>query len=226
VIIRVLLLGVCVLSGLGLVVSGADVYALRKAADQGDLISQPEQWVAFEASTTRVTPNGQIIAGRFYRGEDGSELSIENAGTPSSNVIIRRISNYSKGRYYQSSKAGEWTSGPLVLTGPRRHLQFFTKSSGLLKYRGKLALLAGQDGSFNAADGLDAWISTTAEGSVHLLVPSLNFYPVVSNRLDGVRRVLSEIRIGLVPASLFEPAAGDRVTFVEEPFPLGAQPQR
>jgi hypothetical protein len=161
----------------------------------------------------------QIIAGRFYRGEDRSELSIEEqfSSTTSSKVTIRYIANHSKGRYYRS-KGREWISGPQA-AAPSRPLQFFTKASFLRKYRGRLALLAGQDGSLNAANGLDAWISTTDEGSVHLLAPALNFYPVVSNKLNGSQRVLSNIRIGAVPASLFEPPPGEPVTFVEEPFP-------
>jgi hypothetical protein len=208
-------------------VSGNDLYALRQVADQGELISQPDHWVAFEADITRVAPNGQIISGRFYRGEDGSDLSIEEqvSSSTSSKVTIRHIANYSKGRYYRS-KGQQWISGPLSVATPRKPLQFFSKSSDLRKYRGRLALLAGQDGSLNAANGLDAWISATDEGSVHLLVPSLNFYPIVSNKLNGSRRVLSNIRIGPVPASLFEPPSGEPVDFVEEQFPPAVGRQR
>src|SRR5262245_28323670 len=223
-IIRLILLSVSVVCAVGLVVSGADLYVTRQAADRGDLISPPEQWVAFEATVTRVVPDGTTVVGSFHRGEDGSELTVEIVPTSSSSVTtIRHISNYLQGRYYHSSKARVWKSGPLTTgpAGPRQLRQFFTKSSGLRRYRRKLALLAGQDGSLSAADGLDAWISTTDQGSVHLLAPSLNFYPVVSSMLDGQRRVLSEIRVGPVPDSLFEPPPGEPVDFVTDPFPLG-----
>ena len=222
-IIRLILLGVCLVCAAGLVVSGVDLYAARQVADRGDVISQPQGWVAFEATITRIVANGLTVDGSFHRGEDGSEVTVERVpNSPSSVTTIRHISNYLQGRYYHSSKAGAWTSGPLHTgpAGPRPLGQFFTKASGLRKYRRKLGLLAGQDGSLAAADGLDAWISTTDQGSVHLLVPSLNFYPVVSSMLDGERRVLSAIRVGPQPDSLFEPPPGEHVEFVTDPFPI------
>jgi hypothetical protein len=223
--VRVLLLAACVVSAIGLVASGSNLYALRQSADRGELVPQPDHWVAFEATTTRTAVNGQVIRGRVFRGEDGSEHYVESVSDSSSNVTIRHIANYPKGAYYHSAKAGEWTSGPLVVpAGPRKLRQFYTNSAGLRQYSRKLALLAGQDGSLEAMEGLDGWISTTADGSIHILAPSLNFFPVVSVMLNGQRRVLSDIRIGPVPSSYFEPAAGDYVRVIAETFPPGAPP--
>jgi hypothetical protein len=90
---------------------------------------------------------------------------------------------------------------------------------GLKKYERRLALLSGQDGSLWATEGLEAWVNSTQGGSLLLLAPDLNFYPIVSTNISGSRRVLSNIRIKELPASLFEPPAGANVTFVNKPFP-------
>jgi len=220
--LRIFLVLFSIVCAVGMVTSGADLYAARQASDRGDVIPQPDHWVAFRAVTTRFTADGQTIRGHFFRQDDGSELSVEEFTSPSP-ATIRHIRNYTLGRYFQSSKAGEWQSGPLPgAPGARALNRFFTKS--MRPYRPRLALLAGQNGALQAAEGLEAWISTNDDGTVLMLAPSLNFFPVVSNHLNGRRRILADIRIEPVERSLFEPAAGDAVTQVTQTSPPSARP--
>ncbi len=218
---RISLVIASVLCGAGLIFSGADLFASRLLANRGEVIAQPSHWVSFHADYTRTYVTGQTFQGRLYRNDDGSVRYTETSVTPRG-ATVHHIQNFADGRYYQSSKVGEWISGPLPAPGPRKLLS--ARSDALRKYTPRLALLAGQDGSIHSLDGLEAWISTTNDGSVHMLAPALNLFPVISNQLNGHRRVLSNIVIGAVDPALFKPPSGDNVTEVAATAPAFVRP--
>jgi hypothetical protein len=84
-IIRALLLGVCALSGLGLIASGTDLYGLRQAADRGEPIGQPEHWVAFQADIRRVAPTGKSSLGV------STAVKIDLSFPSRNNLVVRRL---------------------------------------------------------------------------------------------------------------------------------------
>lgn len=217
---RVLLILTCLVSAIGLVTSGSNLYALKQLPDRGEVIPQPDHYVSFEGDLTRVADNGRTFAGRFYHRADGSECTIE-AGVNPPGPVLYTITNYANGRYYRSKGGRDWIAGPLIGTGREQIPPVMrTKAlGGLQKYTKKLALLAGQDGSLWSAEGLEAWLNVTQGGSMLMLAPELNFYPVVSTNVSGNRRVLSNIRIGTLSPSVFEPPPGANVSFVDTPFP-------
>lgn len=217
---RALLILACVVCAIGLIVSTSGARPAAQAEERGELIPQPDTWVPFSAEITRTLPTGESVTGQVYRGADGNELTIETVSDGNTTVVIRHITNYTHGLYYHSAKPKEWFSGPLRMPASgRRQVQFRTKSPGLQRYNWKLAMRNGEQQSLNADAGFDAWLSTASNGTTHLLVPALNFYPVVSSSVGGARRVLSQIVIGPVDASMFVPPPGESIRSVDEPMP-------
>jgi hypothetical protein len=216
---RIFLLFACLGCSIGLLLSKTAARPTAQGLERGEVIQQPDTWVAFTATVQRTLPNGQVLNGSFYRGDDGSELLVEQVSDKGQTIAIRHITNYTKSVYYHSAKPSHWFSGPLLIGGPRQLQTFYTRSPALRRYPHKLALRAGDDGALNATEGLEAWIVSTDQGAVHLMAPELNFYPVVSTSVNGARRLLSNIVIGPISRSFFEPPPTDTVETVTDTWP-------
>ena len=173
-------------------------------------LPMPQDWVPFSADVTQFNANGDKSLGRFYRASDGSTRTdlMVNYGDKVVKTIY--IENFTRRMYYRNlSGRPEWAQGELQRPdGHLRAMSWSSNAEGLAPYAYKLAVLKGQDGSLAATDGLSAYIFTSAAGTVRVMAPDLNFFPVVSSPVAGVRRVHTNIEVGEQEPSLFEPLPG------------------
>jgi hypothetical protein len=89
---------------------------------------------------------------------------------------------------------------------------------GLSEYSKRLDVLTGGSGSLEAAVGLRAYQLANRNGTMWLLAPELNFFPVVQQAVaSGRREAYSNIALGEPDASLFEPPSGVEVVPLTEP---------
>jgi hypothetical protein len=121
-----------------------------------------------------------------------------------------RIENFFERRFYYNDGRDEWLTGPLDWGEHAfRPEPWSSRAIGLTTYRYKVALLRGHDGSLTSDAGLDTLQFSDNGGTTRLLVPALNFFAVVSSRVDGQRRVYSNIDLSTIPdAELFNPPTG------------------
>jgi hypothetical protein len=135
-------------------------------------------------------------------------------------VASIEIQNLIDGVLYRNLGNPEWQSMPLPNTEKLRAPRPWSSAArGLTPYPYKVALLRGQSGSLSSPEGLDAWIYSNETGTLRLLVPDLNFFPVVQSPVSGFRRVFHSIVIGEVPTTLFNPPDGAPIKEVPAPQP-------
>jgi hypothetical protein len=96
--------------------------------------------------------------------------------------------------------------------------------TGLMPYRYKIALGEGEDKSLRGTSGFEAYHYLTPSGNVWLMVPSLNFFSVLQQTLEGRRELYSNIRIVPQAPELFEPPAGAVVNAKEVPAGIVSEP--
>jgi hypothetical protein len=196
----------CTFFGGALVGTGA----AKQASDAAYPLSQPEQWVPFSADVVHVSAIGRESKGRFYRGVDGSTRHDLILDYGDKIVPEVRIENFAERKFYYNDGRDKWLTGPLEWGEQAfRPQPWSSRAIGLTTYRHKVALLHDQDGSLRSETGLDVWQSSDNGGTIKLLVPALNFFAVVSSRVDGQRRVYSNIDLSSTPnAELFLPPPG------------------
>ncbi len=166
----------------------------------GELLIQPSDWIPFTADFTLTMPNGKVHRGVFARAADGSHRMDMNAEAPGK--VITTIYSASTRTVYIESPGAGWVSSP----APARPLPRWRRgTSGLRPYADKVALRAGDDGSLRSDKGFEAWLYTTKNGGLEVLVPDLNFFPVVSVDVAGHRELYYNIRVGPLPDDLFAP---------------------
>jgi hypothetical protein len=106
-----------------------------------------------------------------------------------------------------------------------RPLRVRAGSSGLSLYRYKLALRVGEDQSLaSTTTGFTAYQFVNNSGNLWLMVPELNFYPVVKQWvLTGRRELVSNIEIGEQDPNLFFPPPGVEVQVTTIPRGITAR---
>jgi hypothetical protein len=84
----------------------------------------------------------------------------------------------------------------------------------LTPYPKKLEIRDGKEYSLTAETGFSAYQEMTSNGGLLLLVPELNFFPVVRDRIDGRRETYSDLVLSEPNADLFVPPPGVAVESV------------
>jgi hypothetical protein len=189
-------------------------------AEQLDLPG-PSQWIPFTAVVTITVSGDDLrVVGRFFRASDGS-TRIETKPAEHEGDPLVSINNVSEATSYRG-RGNKWTAAPMdIAPGEWRPRKFRAGAPFLSVYRYKLRLGRGEgdvpiDGALTASSGLDAYQMLNGSGTVMLLVPSLNFFPVVRQTLAGRREVYSEISQTEPDPSLFKPPLGVIVTQLSE----------
>ncbi|HWP99059.1 MAG TPA: hypothetical protein VNK92_01190 [Vicinamibacterales bacterium] len=166
------------------------------------VIPQPPDWVAFEAEVEYLTvPGKPAIPGRLYRARDGSRRV--ETGDP---VTVVSIHNIPRVTYFVYSAREGWTARPMILPPEGwRPRQYRADSRSLSKEREPYL-------------GFEVYRLVSADGTIELRAPALNFEPLVrQSARDGTRIVLKNIRLVEPDPSLFEPPAGASVRYLSEP---------
>jgi hypothetical protein len=153
--------------------------------------------VPFEADVTITYPRGAVIVGKFYQSRDGSTRLETGPEGESPRVIHIKSVALQRGFIYHD---GEWSSNEFKV-GVLRPRPWYRDQ--VQPYGWRLALRQGESGSITATAGFSAYRWLVGDSSVYLLVPELNLFPVVRQRLDGRREVYSNIHIGDAPTDLF-----------------------
>jgi hypothetical protein len=185
-------------------------------------LSQPNDWVAFAADILQFNSAGDKSVGRFRRGSDGSTRTEIQLNYGDRIVPMIDIENLTTRRYYRFLGGDFWLTGELAYPdNAYKPRPWSSAAPGLKPYGRKLALLKGQDGSLTADTGLEAWIVANDTGTMRLLVPALNFFPVVQSPIVGRRRVYSNIEFVDSPATMFDPPPGAALKQRDSRPPLG-----
>jgi hypothetical protein len=173
-------------------------------------------WVAFDANFVRTEPGQRKIVGFFHRGVDGSTREESNADGPSKPVVL--IMNISRRLQYRMED-DEWHSFPIYLSpngwrpekidhDPRRY-----RPAAPIE---KIAVLR----------------FVNPQGHVQFVAPSLNDFPLKTERTTGGVEVFSNIFLRDQPAGLFEPPPGVNVRAHADGaigaiwYPAGEKPSR
>lgn len=196
----VVALATCIL----LVASGV-TYARRHGSPISNLysasISAPSDWVAFQSTYENSTPgDARKVVGRMFRASNGSTR--RETGPSLDDIRVISIQNVAEEKAYVLMN-GTWYSHPMRLPPqgfrPQTWREDKAKKSEL------------------TADSLDLYVYTDVRGSSYLMAPALNFFRVVSQRIDGSRQVHANIRLGEPEAAYFSPPQGAAVTACPEP---------
>jgi hypothetical protein len=152
-------------------------------------------WVAFEATFARTEPGQRKVVGFFHRGADGSTREESNVDGPSKPVVL--IMNISRRLQYRLD-AGEWHSFPIHLSPngwrPERI------DHDLRTYR-----------PATTVENIQVLRFVNPQGLVLFVAPSLNDFPLRTERPNGGRETFSNILVRDQPAGLFEVPPGATV---------------
>jgi hypothetical protein len=175
-------------------------------------IPGPRAWVPFSADVRVTFPGSStVITGRFFRSSDGSgRLETAVTGRDSKDQLVS-INNLPAGMSYVG-RGLVWKS--FASRGLSKPARWRAGTPGLTKLAQRIALVgdasatSGSDLKLVAEGGYEAY--RWATGSLDcILIPSLNFFPVVRNSLlSGRREVYSNIAIGEPPREIFGPPLG------------------
>lgn len=201
-----------------LVVAGVGFYAgsvnATKASAVPVYIDAPQKWIPFEATVSILHPGSRAIAGRFYRKSDGS-TRIETGPAETTERLIA-IQNVTNSRYYTRNKRAEWNVQPMILPPQGwKPIRYRKDMPGLFPYRGKIDLTQSKL-NVNAEDG-DLAYQTAGPGEVQLVIPRLNMFTILRQRVDGGRVEFSEFVFKDPNADLFLPPSGVKVNVIDEP---------
>jgi hypothetical protein len=179
----------------GCVVLGASAAALRTpSARQFTEISQPAEWVAFDADVLVETPNVVArLAGHFYRNAERSErLETWRADNPSVKAIS--IHNIPKSRMYGYWPGKEqWVSAPMVL--PPNGMQ-------PPRWRAEMKNLSLRS---EPLDGFEVYQTIGVAGDVQRVAPALNFFALYQRHArTGEVKTYSNVQIRPQDPTLFE----------------------
>lgn len=189
------------------------------------VLEQPNGWVPFSANVETTTPGAETQTGRYFRNKDGSERF--EAARASDGATIVEILNLRQSTYYVSTNHLGWVSKAMdVGISDRRPRKMYAEMTQLVRYPYKLDLLKGGSRNLRATQGLDAYMYTTGSGSVRLMIPALNFFPVVMQQPAGRAKTFFNIVVGEPSAELFVPPADASVRVSTEPFLLRSRPEQ
>ncbi len=146
------------------------------------------RWVEFDANFVRTEPGMRKVVGFFHRGADGSTREESNVDGPAKPVVL--ISNVTT-RLEYTFENGIWTSYPLNL--PPQGVRPDTVKNPR------------EYAAAKPIDGFDVVRFVNPQGVVQFQAPTLNYFPVVTERPSGGRETYSNINIREQPADLFLP---------------------
>lgn len=169
-------------------------------------IVAPESWVPFSAVVQRLEPGKATnVIGRLYRGSDGSRRL--ESGPPERRQAVISINNFTTSEnYFYSASLGGW----MVLPFP---------AGENVRLPPKLAV--DNEKMFLHEDKIEGYdvLRAVDQAQIRLIAPALNGEPLVRQRVDGTREVLSQITLGEQSPSLFEPPPGSVVKEAPTGFP-------
>ena len=152
-------------------------------------------WVAFEATFARVEPGQRRVVGFFHRGADGSTREESNIDGPSKPVVL--IMNFTRRLEYRL-EADEWHSYPISLSPNGWRPEKIDHDPR--KYRPAPPI-----------ETIAVLRVVTPQGLVEFLAPSLDDFPLRTDRPNGGREAFSNVLVRDQPAGLFEPPPGTTV---------------
>jgi hypothetical protein len=210
-------LSVVALAGFIGAVAGT-VSARRDPAALRDTVVQPSSWVPFVADLRVTYPDGPSIVGRFYQAGDGSSrLETGPPGEAPRVIHIKSVVAQSGFIFHH----GQWFSNHFKV-GSLKPPTWYRDQ--LRPCRWKLSLRHGGSGSVVATDGFSAYEWDYGQASFQLLIPELNMFAAVRQRVDGRREVYSNIEIVDPDPALFAPPPGAPVS--DRPAATHAREQR
>ncbi len=184
--------------------------ALQLAPPPTTEIPQPVDWVPFRADMRTQHAHGHFTYGRVFRSDDGStRLDTWGEGDEAPRIIS--IMNIPLATHFQMTPRG-WSSAPMdVDPANYRPVRRRTSERGMSEYLPRLAIQQGEDGAFDALEGLVAYQYLDRNGNLALLAPDLNFFPVLKTSLaSGRREMYFNVLLGSVePANLLPPPTAD-----------------
>lgn len=201
------------IAGLLAVLAAATMMAVARngatTENRRTLIQTPGTWVAFSAEAIVTTPGQPTMVGKFYRSTDGS-ARVEQR-TADSSVVLIAIANLQRRLAYQYiSRAGEWTSRPLLIP-----------TEGYSPPRGKTEEMRGLTRQSDRIEGFEVYRYDPQGGDVAFQAPALNFTALVTERAGGAKRVLSNIVMGEPDGALFDLPDGVTAKHLERGIPMG-----
>jgi hypothetical protein len=199
---------ICVTS---VMAGGAAAVARRSLVQQTrEELPQPAAWVAFEAKVTVQRGGAEPLVGKFYRSSDGSTRL--ETGPAEGDVRVVDIKNIPTKAGYVRKVDGTWISKPIdEASADLRPQRFHAGMPFLARYPRKVSILKGQPYSLSSDTGFSAYQLMQSNGGLLLLVPELNFFPIVRERLDGRREVYTDVSLLEPDVSLFLPPPGATV---------------
>lgn len=199
--------------GYAIVHSGAAHAAAQSTVPRGQVIPQPDGWVAFSADVVVTHVDGrQTGHGRFYRDAHGCGR-LETG--PEGETAIIYIHNVLRSEYYvwNRKRGEEWYSGPMKLPAAGwKPVQRLDTVTGLEKHPTFVEVRRGQPYNLEAASGFTAYRYSNLAGSFSLQVPDLNFFEILKQSPEGRREVYSNIEVAPQPEEFFRPPDGAAVT--------------
>ena len=125
------------------------------------LLPQPASWVPFSAKVTVEHPNGDPVAGAFYRDSSGSTRL--ETGPPNSDVRVVSIKNVPSRTQYVRRPDGTWMSTPMrgndATLAP---LPFHAELKGLALLPKKVSIRAGEPYSLESDSGFLVYLTHKA----------------------------------------------------------------
>ena len=155
----------------------------------------PATWVAFDANFVRTEPGQRKVVGFFHRGADGSTREESNIDGPARPVVL--IMNISRRLQYRVEN-GAWHSFPIHLSPNGWRPEKVEHDART--YR-----------PASPVEKIEVRRFVNPQGLVLFVAPSLNDFPLKTERPNGGRELFSNIFVRDQPAGLFEPPPGAAV---------------
>ncbi len=152
-------------------------------------------WVAFDANFIRTEPGQRRVVGFFHRGGDGSTREESNVDGPSKPVVL--IMNIARRLQYRLGD-GAWHSYPIYLSPNGWRPERIDHDART--YRPAPPI-----------ENIEVLRFVNPQGLVQLIAPSLNDFPLRTERPNGGREIFSNVLIRDQPAGLFEVPPGATV---------------
>jgi hypothetical protein len=152
-------------------------------------------WVAFDANFVRTEPGQRRVVGFFHRGADGSTREESNIDGPSKPVVL--IMNIARRLQYRLAD-GAWHSFPIYLSPNGWRPE--TIDHDPRTYRPAPPI-----------EKIEVFRFVNPQGLVQFIAPSVNDFPLRTERPNGGRETFSNILVRDQPAGLFEPPPGATV---------------
>lgn len=171
-------------------------------------IPQPNHMVSFAADFVQTETDGSRWTGKYYRRGDqsfamhGTELF---NGTAVAMVTIANAASLS--HYLYRDTTGYWVRVPMKSGPPTEPLRYRLKTpelSGLLPETEPIA-------------GFTVYRQEMGDGSMRLLAPDLNFFPLLMQLRSGMRQELSNVQLTEPDPAVFLPPPGAKVVDGKSP---------